>query len=188
MSARLAIDRVATADRWRLVAMPWDHARGPRSAPRTLVAYLDLTCRRSASVFARIERLRHASRGDLRVLLRHHAAVPADPLARHAAEVAELAAEQGAFWPVAETLLAAAGGWTRARIDRAACELGVSRHALRDAAWEGRHRARVRRDWQVATLLGRSRAPAVFTAFAADPELPSRPMPAREVPRPVPRA
>jgi protein-disulfide isomerase len=82
-----------------------DHLAGPRDAPVTLVEYGDYQCpfTRAAAPVVDAVRVRLGRR--LRLVWRQFPLEDLHPLARGAAEAAEAAAVQGAFWPLHAALL-----------------------------------------------------------------------------------
>jgi protein-disulfide isomerase len=93
MSARL---RVPVDER--------DHVLGPADAPVTLVEYGDFECphcRRARPIVASVLR----QLGDnVRFVFRHFPLTQIHPHAQHAAEIAELAGEEGRFWEMHDVL------------------------------------------------------------------------------------
>jgi len=81
-----------------------DHVRGPEDAPVTLVEYGDFECPYCGQAEGVIRELL-ADFGDLRYVWRHLPLNDVHPRAQLAAEAAEAAAEQGAFWAMHDVLL-----------------------------------------------------------------------------------
>jgi protein-disulfide isomerase len=82
-----------------------DHIRGPADAPVTLLEYGDLECPFCGQAEPTVRELL-AEIGDLRYVWRHLPLSDVHPHARLAAEAAEAAARQGAFWEMHDRLLA----------------------------------------------------------------------------------
>ena len=80
-----------------------DHIRGPEDAPVTLVEYGDFECPFCGQAEPVIRELL-ADFGDLRYVWRHLPLNDVHPRAQLAAEAAEAAAEQGAFWEMHDLL------------------------------------------------------------------------------------
>ncbi len=91
-----------------------DHIRGPLAAPVTLVEYGDLECPYCGQAEPVIRELL-ADFGDVRYVWRHLPLNDVHPLAQQAAEAAEAAAEQGAFWEMHDLLHAPPGCAAAAR-------------------------------------------------------------------------
>jgi protein-disulfide isomerase len=83
---------------------PRDHSDGPESAALTLVEYGDFECPQCGQAFSIIKRVQAALEGRLRFVFRHFPLTSAHPHAQRAAETAEWAASQGAFWPMHDRL------------------------------------------------------------------------------------
>jgi Na+/H+ antiporter NhaA len=81
-----------------------DHVRGPLDAPVTVVEYGDLECPYCGQAEAVVRGLL-ADFGDIRYVWRHLPLADVHPNAQLAAEAAEAAAEQGAFWQMHDLLL-----------------------------------------------------------------------------------
>ena len=82
-----------------------DHIRGPMDAPVTLVEYGDFECPYCGRAEPVVRELLRDF-GDLRYVWRHLPSNDVHPHAQLAAEAAEAAAEQGAFWEMYDLLLA----------------------------------------------------------------------------------
>jgi protein-disulfide isomerase len=82
-----------------------DHALGAPSAPVTLVEYGDFECRFCGMAYPDLKNIRSRLGDRLRFVFRHFPR-PEHPHARHAAEAAECAAEQGEanFWRMHDML------------------------------------------------------------------------------------
>ncbi len=80
-----------------------DHVRGPEDAPVTLVEYGDFECPFCGQA-ERVIRELMSDFGDLRYVWRHLPLNDVHPHAQVAAEAAEAAAEQGAFWEMHDLL------------------------------------------------------------------------------------
>ena len=119
---------------------PRDHARGPESAPVTLVEYGDFECPQCAAAYPIVARIIDTFGDRLRFVFRHFPLTNSHPNAQHAAEAAECGgAGQAQFWPMYDALYARArealrpedpGVWRRGlglveRRDRA--RLGLAR-------------------------------------------------------------
>ena len=81
-----------------------DHVRGPLEAPVTLVEYGDFECPYCGQAEPVVRELLRDF-GDVRYVWRHLPLSDVHPRAQLAAEAAEAAAEQGAFWEMHDLLL-----------------------------------------------------------------------------------
>ena len=92
-----------------------DHIRGSEEAPVTLVEYGDYECPYCGQAEVVIRELLDSFGDDLRYVWRHLPLNDVHPNAQMAAEAAEAAAAQGAFWEMHDRLLAAPGPADAAR-------------------------------------------------------------------------
>jgi Na+/H+ antiporter NhaA len=138
-----------------------DHVRGPSEAPITLVEYADFECPYCGQAEPIVRELL-SDFNDLRYVWRHLPLRDVHPHAQLAAEAAEAAARQGAFWPVHDLLLEHQGALSTADLVGYARQLGLDiarfntdlhRHAGAD---------RVARDVHSADLSGVSGTPTFF--------------------------
>ena len=81
-----------------------DHIRGPAEAPVTLVEYGDFECPFCGQAEPAVRELLRGH-GDIRYVWRHLPLNDVHPHAELAADAAEAAAEQGAFWELHDLLL-----------------------------------------------------------------------------------
>ena len=81
-----------------------DHIRGPHESPVTLVEYADFECPYCGQAESIVRELL-ADFGDIRYVWRHLPLRDVHPHAQIAAEAAEAAARQGAFWEMHDLLL-----------------------------------------------------------------------------------
>ena len=138
-----------------------DHVRGPADAPVTLVEYSDFECP-YCGLAEPIVRELLADFGDVRYVWRHLPLHDVHPHAQFAAEAAEAAAAQGAFWPMHDLLLAHQGALTGRDLLEYAGQLGLdtTRFAadMRSHAGAGH----VAEDVDSADLSGVSGTPTFF--------------------------
>jgi len=104
---------------------PRDHAQGPESAPVTLVEYGDYECPQCGAAHPILGRIRETFGDRLRVVFRHFPLTSSHPNAQHAAEAAEWAATQHAFWPMHDALYGAHKSLSDRRIVELAAALGL---------------------------------------------------------------
>ena len=81
-----------------------DHVRGPANAPVTVVEYADFECPYCGQAEPAVRELLR-EHGDVRYVWRHLPLTDVHPNAQLAAEAAEAAAAQGAFWEMHDLLL-----------------------------------------------------------------------------------
>jgi len=138
-----------------------DHVRGPKNAPVTVVEYGDFECPYCGKAEPAIRELL-ADFGDVRYAWRHLPLSDVHPHARLAAEAAEAAAAQGAFWEMHDLLMSRQDALGPKDLIRHAGELGLDTERfareLRTGAWA----ARVAEDMDSADLSNVSGTPTFF--------------------------
>jgi Na+/H+ antiporter NhaA len=138
-----------------------DHTRGPDDAPVTIVEYGDFECPYCGHAEPVIRELLR-DHGDVRYVWRHLPLNDVHPSAQLAAEAAEAAATQGAFWPFHDVLLEHQDALAPDELVGHARDLGLD--ADRFAADLERHdgAARVAEDVDGADLSNVSGTPTFF--------------------------
>src|SRR5437899_9006789 len=81
-----------------------DHVAGPATAPVTLVEYGDFECPSCRKAWPMVKELQRRLGKNLRFVFRNFPLTKLHPNAQHAAEAAEAAAAQGAFWQMHDRL------------------------------------------------------------------------------------
>jgi Na+/H+ antiporter NhaA len=138
-----------------------DHIRGPIESPVTIVEYGDFQCPYcgQAEPFVR-ELLREF--GDVRYVWRHLPLNDVHPQAQLAAEAAEAAAEQDAFWEMHDLLLDHQDALRPADLLRYAARLGLDVERFSSQLREHKGANRVAEDVNSADLSGVSGTPTFF--------------------------
>lgn len=149
------VDLVAPVDPRR------DHVRGPQDAPVTLVEYGDFECPYCGQAEPVVRDLL-AGFGDLRYVWRHLPLNDVHPRAQLAAEAAEAAAAQGAFWPMHDRLLAHQDDLRPRDLVGHAEALGLDVERFRRDLQEHAGTARIAEDVDTADLSGVSGTPTFF--------------------------
>jgi Na+/H+ antiporter NhaA len=138
-----------------------DHVRGPLEAPVTLVEYGDFECPYCGQAEPIVrELLRHF--GDVRYVWRHLPLSDVHPRARLAAEAAEAAADQGAFWEMHDLLLDHQDLLGFSDLARYAEQLGLDVERFTNQLQDHAGAARVAEDIDSADLSGVSGTPTFF--------------------------
>jgi protein-disulfide isomerase/uncharacterized membrane protein len=144
------------------------HARGPASAPVTIVEFSDFACTHCARAHRALKTLLARRPDDVRLVFRHF---PLDtscnptlrkqvhPEACAAAMAAECAGEQGEFWPYHDYLFDHQGALD---YEDVAAELGLDRAGFRDCMSRGTARSAVVRDIERGTQLGVASTPTTY--------------------------
>ena len=138
-----------------------DHVRGPAESPVTVVEYGDFECPYCGRAEPVVRQLL-ADQGDIRYVWRHLPLDHVHPHAQLAAEAAEAAGVQGAFWPMHDLLLTSQEHLTWQDLFRYAGQLGLDVQRFRDDMHEHRFAARVAEDVQSAELSGVAGTPTFF--------------------------
>jgi Na+/H+ antiporter NhaA len=138
-----------------------DHVRGPDDAPVTLIEYGDYQCPYCGQAEIAIRELLD-SFGDLRYVWRHLPLNDVHTYAQMAAEAAEAAAEQGAFWAMHDRLLSHQDELHPADLTRHAEALGLDLERFRAGVRERTYAGRVAEDVSSADRSGVSGTPTFF--------------------------
>ncbi|HET8755221.1 MAG TPA: thioredoxin domain-containing protein, partial [Solirubrobacteraceae bacterium] len=139
-----------------------DHIRGGTEAPVTLVEYGDYECPYCGQAEEVIRELLSAFGDDLRYVWRHLPLNDVHPSAQLAAEAAEAAAAQGAFWPMHDTLLAHQDELRPTHLRRYAQEAGLDVDRFRDELRRREHLPRIADDVASADASGVAGTPTFF--------------------------
>ena len=138
-----------------------DHVRGPMDAPVTVVEYGDFECPYCGQAESVVRELL-ADFGDVRYVWRHLPLTDVHPHAQLAAEAAEAAGLQGAFWEMRDLLFDHQDALQVKDLLRHAEELGLDVERLQEALRGRKGAARVERDVESADLSGVSGTPTFF--------------------------
>jgi Na+/H+ antiporter NhaA len=139
-----------------------DHIRGSEQAPVTLVEYGDYECPYCGQAEVVIRELLVSFGDDLRYVWRHLPLNDVHPTAQMAAEAAEAAAAQGAFWEMNDKLLEHQAELTTPDLARYAEELGLDVERFLDELNRREHAARVAEDVASADASGVAGTPSFF--------------------------
>jgi Na+/H+ antiporter NhaA len=140
-----------------------DHIRGDADGPVTLVEYADFECPYCGRAEPTIRELLALHKGDgLRYVFRHLPLSDVHPHAQLAAEAAEAAQAQGAFWEMHGTLMEHQGELDLDDVARYAEELGLDSHRLEEDVRLRRYQGRVAEDVASADASGVSGTPTFF--------------------------
>jgi protein-disulfide isomerase len=154
-TAELIVDLAAPVDPDR------DHIRGPEDAPVTVVEYGDFECPYCGQAEPAVRELL-AGHGDVRYVWRHLPLSDVHAQAQLAAQAAEAAAEQGAFWEMHDLLFRHQDALQPRDLVRYAGELGLDIERFRDDLRRNTGAARVMEDVDSADLSGVAGTPTFF--------------------------
>jgi Na+/H+ antiporter NhaA len=139
-----------------------DHVRGPEDAPVTVLEYGDFECPYCGQAEPVLRELLREFGDDVRYVWRHLPLNDVHPNAQLAAEAAEAAAEQGAFWEMHDILLARQQDLRLPDLLRYADELGLDVDRFEDDLRTREGAARIATDVDSADLSGVSGTPTFF--------------------------
>jgi protein-disulfide isomerase len=139
-----------------------DHIRGAPDAPVTLVEYGDFQCLYCQQAESVVRKLLQGFSDDLRLVWRHLPSPHVHPDARLAAEAAEAAGVQGAFWELHDTLLAHQQELRPLDLARYAKDLELDIESFREALTRRRYAERVADDIATAEASGVTGTPTFF--------------------------
>jgi protein-disulfide isomerase len=139
-----------------------DHVDGPERAELELVMYGDFQCPYSAAAYPVIRRIRDQLAPRLLFGFRQLPLREIHPDAERAAEAAEAAAAQGAFWQMHDRMFESNGALSREDLIAYAAELGLDSDRVAAELDSGAHAPRVQRDLDSGIASGVTGTPAFF--------------------------
>lgn len=139
-----------------------DHIRGPEEAPVTLVEYGDYECPYCGRAESVVRELLDSFGDDVRYVWRHLPLGDVHPNAQMAAEAAEAAGAQGAFWPMNDMLLRHQDALTADDLTGYAEELGLDVERFWDELRRRKYADRVAEDVASADASGVAGTPTFF--------------------------
>jgi Na+/H+ antiporter NhaA len=154
-------DDPAITDLYLEVDPERDHVRGQSDALVTLVEYGDFECPYCGQAEPVVRELLRDF-GDVRYVWRHLPLTDVHPHAQLAAEAAEAAAAQGAFWPMHDLLLERQDALRLPDLVRYAEELGLDVEQFESALRDHVYVSRIADDVDSADLSGVSGTPTFF--------------------------
>jgi protein-disulfide isomerase len=142
-----------TADDWRA---------GSLDAPVIFVEYGDFECPHCGQVEPILRELREQMGADLCFVFRHFALTSSHPHAEAAAEAAEAAGCQGAFWPMHDALFANQEALDRKDLLAYATDLGLDAERVASELEQRIHESAVRSDFISGVRSGVAGTPTFF--------------------------
>jgi Na+/H+ antiporter NhaA len=137
-----------------------DHLRGPLGAPITVIEFGDFECPHCGRAEPVVREL--LTDTDIRYVWRHLPLTDVHPQAQLAAEAAEAAGAQGAFWEMHDLLLSRQDHLRLADLLRYARELGLDTERFQDELKSRTYESRVAQDVESADLSGVAGTPTFF--------------------------
>ena len=141
---------------------PRDWARGPASAPVTLLEYGDFQCPACGRAFHELGRLARGLHDRIRFVFRHFALAQMHPHASLAAEAAEAAGAQGKFWEMHDTLFTHQTALEPPALLAYARDLQLDARIFSRDLNEHRYLPKVRRDFMEGIRSGVNGTPTMF--------------------------
>src|SRR5216117_1389892 len=139
-----------------------DHVTGPATAPVTLVEYGDFECASCRKAWPMVKELQRRLGKSLRFVFRNFPLTKLHPNAQHAAEAAEAAAAQGAFWQMHDRLFERQFALEDDNLIEYAQELGLDADRVAGELAAHTHKARVRDDFMSGVRSGVNGTPTFF--------------------------
>ena len=139
-----------------------DHAAGDPNAPVTLVEYGDYECPHCGHAYPIVRSIQHRLGKKLRFVFRNFPLAESHPHARHAAEAAEAAADQGKFWEMHDLLYENQDRLEDEDLIGMARRLKLDAEAIATALEDGTWTARVREDFRSGVRSGVNGTPTFF--------------------------
>ena len=139
-----------------------DHVDGPERAQLELVMFGDFQCPYCTAAYPIIRRIREQMAGRLLFAFRHFPLRDTHPDAERAAEAAEAAAAQGAFWQMHNRIYESGGALSREDLIGYASELGLDPERVGGELDSEVHRPRVQRDVDSGIASGVTGTPGFF--------------------------
>jgi formate-nitrite transporter family protein len=139
-----------------------DHVDGPERAQLELVMFGDFQCPYCTAAYPIIRRIRDQMAGRLLFAFRHFPLRETHPDAERAAEAAEAAAAQGAFWQMHNRMYESGGALSREDLIGYGSELGLDSERVGAELDSEVHRPRVQRDVDSGIASGVTGTPGFF--------------------------
>ncbi len=136
-------------------------AKGPRTAPVTVVAFSDFQCPFCSRAVPTLKQIEDTYKGKVRIAFKHL------PLSFHqnaqiAAEASMAAAEQGKFWEFHDKLFENQRQLDRPSLEKYAQDLGLNVAKFKAALDSGKFKKRVEEDAALAAKVGATGTPTFF--------------------------
>ena len=139
-----------------------DHASGDAHAPVTLVEYGDYECSHCGHAYPIVKSIQHRLGKKLRFVFRNFPLAESHPHARHAAEAAEAAGDQGKFWEMHDALYENQDRLEDEDLVEMARRLRLDADRVESALEDGTYTARVREDFRSGVRSGVNGTPTFF--------------------------
>jgi protein-disulfide isomerase len=139
-----------------------DHTSGAATAPVTLVEYGDYECPHCGHAHPIVKDAQRKLGKRLRFVFRNFPLAEAHPHARHAAEAAEAAADEGKFWEMHDALFENQLALEDEDLIATARRVGLDAERIAEALASGTYTQRVREDFRSGVRSGVNGTPTFF--------------------------
>lgn len=139
-----------------------DHVQGPDGARVTLVEYGDYECPHCGRAYLIVKEVQKKMGDKLRFVFRNFPLTRAHPHALHAAEAAEIAATQGKFWEMHDTLFENQNALDDESLIAYAASVGLDVEKFRESLQNGTFEEKVREDFMGGVESGVNGTPTFF--------------------------
>ena len=144
------------------VAFSDDPAKGPATAPVTIVEFSDFQCPFCSRVTPTLKQVEDTYGDKVRVIFRNFPLLQIHPQAAKAAEAASCAADQGKFWEMHDRLFANQQKLSVEDLKQHASALGLKTEEFNQCLDSGKKEAEWKKDMDEGTSYGLTGTPAFF--------------------------
>lgn len=137
-------------------------AKGPESAPITIVEYADFQCPYCTRALASLKQVEEKYAGKIRIVFRDFPLSQIHPFAAKAAEAGACANDQGKFWPMHDKLFANQTKLAVNDLKQHATDLGLDAEAFGACLDSGKHAAEIKKSVEEGQRYGLSGTPSFF--------------------------
>jgi len=137
-------------------------AKGPATAPVTIVEFSDFQCPFCKQVVPTLKQVEQKYGDRVRIVFRQFPLSSIHPYAQKAAEAALCANEQGKFWEMHDAMFGDQSKLEVSALKVTAANLGVDKAKFDECLDSGRFAARIKEDERAGSLAGVSGTPALF--------------------------
>ncbi len=140
-----------------------DYVLGPADAPITIIEFSDYQCPFCTKYEVQVaQRLRQEFPDQIRFIYRDFPLYSIHPFAAPAAEAANCAGEQGAYWQYHDALFSGKYEFSQAAFAQYAAELSLDAGQFKDCLDSRKYQAEVEADYEYAANLGIRSTPTIF--------------------------
>jgi len=137
-------------------------AKGPESAPITIVEYADFQCPYCTRALDSLKQVEQKYAGKVRIVFRDFPLAQIHPFAAKAAEAGACANDQGKFWPMHDKLFANQTKLALTDLKQHATDLGLDAEAFGTCLDSGKHTAEIKKSVEEGQRYGLSGTPSFF--------------------------